>query len=201
MYSMKQIKIAKAGYVVLSAVLGALGILLVAMPDFFAPFLVRICGISLILFGMVKLVGYFSKDLFQLAFQYDLALGVLLLILGGALVVRPGRIVNFVSIVLGVYILIDGLLKVQIALDAKRFGIRQWLLILLAALLTGTAGFLLILRPMESARFLIMLAGIALLAEGILNLITALAVVRIIRRKIPENIDVEYRELEKIPYK
>lgn len=201
MDSVRAIKVAKTGYIVLSAVLMGLGILLIAMPDFFAPFLVRICGISLILFGLVKLIGYFSRDLFQLAFQYDLALGVLLMILGGIMVVRPGRIVNFVSIVLGVYILADGLLKVQIALDARRFGIRQWLLILLAAILTGAAGCLLVVRPTESAEFLILFAGISLLAEGILNLVTVLTVVRIIRRRLPEHIDVEYCETEEISYK
>ena len=51
----------------------ALGILLVALPDFSAELFCRILGIIMLLFGLIKMIGYFSKDLYRLAFQFDLA--------------------------------------------------------------------------------------------------------------------------------
>ncbi|MFQ9732082.1 MAG: hypothetical protein ACLT8X_11075 [Mediterraneibacter faecis] len=33
-------------------------------------------------YGIIKMIGYFSKDLYCLAFQYDLACGIFLIILG-----------------------------------------------------------------------------------------------------------------------
>lgn len=194
MRSIKAMKTAKIGYIIMSVILCILGILMIALPDVFVPAAAKACGIILILFGMVKLVGYFSGDLFRLAFQYDLASGLLLALLGILMIIRPGRIMTFISIALGVYILADGLLKIQIALDAKDFGIRKWWLILFAAVLTGIIGFLLILRPSESMEILMMLVGLSLLAEGILNLITVLAAVRIIRHQRPDQIDIEYCE-------
>lgn len=37
---------------------------------------------------------------------------------------------NFICVILGIAVLSDGLFKMQMSLDAKRFGIREWWLIL-----------------------------------------------------------------------
>lgn len=62
----------QTGYIIISAVLCVLGAVLIAFPDFSVSLLGVICGITMIVFGIVKLTGYFSKDLYRLAFQYDL---------------------------------------------------------------------------------------------------------------------------------
>ena len=45
-------------------------------------------GCMMIGFGAVKLMGYFSRDLYRLAFQFDLAYGILLIVLGLIVLVR-----------------------------------------------------------------------------------------------------------------
>ena len=76
-------------------------------------------------FGAVKLMGYFSRDLYRLAFQFDLAYGILLIVLGLIVLVRPVQLVSFFCLVLGICILADGLFKIQAASDSKRFGLRR----------------------------------------------------------------------------
>lgn len=198
MCSVKAIKTAKIGYIVMSAVLCILGVLLIMAPEFFAPLIAKICGIALAVFGLVKLIGYFSRDLFRLAFQFDLASGILLMLLGAVMIFRADHAVVFAGIVLGVYILVDGLLKIQIALDAKQFGIGRWWLIFAAAVLTGIIGFLFVLRPTESGELFMILTGISLLAEGILNFITVLLAVRIIHNQRPDQIDAKSYRIEDV---
>lgn len=48
--------------------------------------LCKIFGVVLILLGAVKILGYFTKDIFQLAFQFDFALGIISAILGIVLI-------------------------------------------------------------------------------------------------------------------
>lgn len=195
MISNKRIMAAKVGYIIISIMLCALGVVLIAVPDFSASLLCRIGGAFLILFGCVKIIGYFSKDLYRLAFQYDLAFGILMIVLGIALIVRTDTMGNIICIFLGICILADALLKIQISVDSKTFGIRQWWLILAVALITGTIGFLLVIRPWEGAQIVMLLLGIALLTEGVLNLVTILTTVKIIRRQVPAVIDVEFEDL------
>ncbi len=222
---------AKAGYVLSCVLLCALGITLIAVPDFSISMLCRVGGILLILFGCVKIIGYISKDLYRLAFQFDLAFGILLISMGAILILRTGSMVHIICSLLkdlyrlafqfdlafgillismgaililrtgsmvhiicsllGLYILADALLKVQISIDSRSFGIRQWWIILAAAVITSIVGFLLIFRPYESARMAMILLGISLLSEGILNLVTVLTAVKIFRRRSSSEVDAD----------
>ena len=99
-----------------------------------------------------------------------------------------------VCVVLGFFILTGGLFKIQIALDAKRFGLSKWFLILALAVLTAILGGILMFRPGQGTRALMVMFGISLLSEGILNFSTALTAVKIVRNQVPDVIDVEFHE-------
>ena len=119
--------------------------------------------------------------------------------LGIILIIRADAMVNLICIVMGICVLADALLKIQISIDSKTFGIQKWWLILAMAILTGVAGFLLVFRPSESIQIIMILFGIVLITEGVLNLTTILTAVKIIRHQMPEVIDAEYCEIEQEP--
>lgn len=194
MRSVTPMRIAKIGYIVTSVMFCIAGALFIALPDISITMIGISMGIAMIVFGIVKLVGYFSRDLFRLAFQFDLELGILLLVLGLIVLIRPDDLMTFICIALGISILTDGLFKVQIALDSKRFGIKSWWVILALAVVAGTIGVFLIFRSAKSAQFLTVLLGVSILAEGILNLYTVISTVLIIKHQQPDVIEIEYSE-------
>lgn len=187
-----RLRAAKYGYIVLSVLICALGIVIMAIPDFSVSLLCWIGGMLLIAFGCIKILGYLSKDLYRLAFQYDLAFGILLCILGLILIVRTNAMIHIICIVLGIFILADSLLKIQIAIDAKAFGIHLWWMILTVAILSAVISFLLLFRPYESSAIAMILLGISLLGEGLLNLTTVLTAVKILQKKAPTFSDSEF---------
>ena len=178
--------VAKTGYIVMSLVFCAAGIACIADPGLSAAAIGRVLGAAMIVFGAVKLVGYCSRDLYRLAFQYDLGFGLLLIALGALVLARPGSVLDFLSTALGIAVLTDGLYKVQIAVDAKRFGLGAWWLTLALALAAGAVGLALVFRPWDSARLLTRLLGAALLAEGILNLCVAVSAGKIVPHQRPD---------------
>ncbi len=188
--------VAKTGYIVMSLVFCAAGGALIARPGMSASLIGRMLGAAMILFGAVKLVGYCSRDLYRLAFQYDLGFGLLLIALGVLVLVRPTQVLDFLFTALGVAVLTDGLYKVQIALDARRFGISTWWLTLILAIATVGVGLALVFRPWDSVRLLTILLGAALLAEGILNLCVAVSTVKIVSHQRPDVIEVTSYEVE-----
>ena len=188
--------IAKVGYIVMSLVFCGVGAAFILRPEPSMAVIGRALGIALVVFGGVKLVGYFSKDLFRLAFQYDLGFGLLLIALGILALAKPAGALDFIFVALGIAILADGLFKVQIAVDSKRFGISTWWLTLVLAMVTGAVGLALVFRPWDSARLLTTLLGAALLAEGILNLCVAVSTVKIVDHQRPDVIEVTSFEVE-----
>lgn len=186
MRSVAPMRVAKIGYIAVSAALCFFGVLLIVKPEISLAAFGLFTGIVLIIFGIIKIVGYLSRDLYRLAFQYDLACGILVIALGIMVILEPNDVIETICIAVGITFLMDGLLKIQISIDAKTFGIRQWWLILSVALLTVVIGVLLVFRTSGSVRALMVLLGISQLADGIMNLTTVLSTVKIIHHQYPD---------------
>ena len=89
MRSVAPMKIAKIGYIVVSVLFCIAGILFIALPEISTKIVKIEIGIAAIVFGIVKLIGYFSKDLYRLAFQFDLEFGILMVVLGTIVLFHP----------------------------------------------------------------------------------------------------------------
>lgn len=184
-------RVAKFGYIALSVLFCVAGIVLIAFPMPSAHTLAVCVGAAMVLFGAIRLVGYFSRDLFRLAFQYDLQFGILLIVLGVITLVRPDGMLNFLCVSMGICTLADCLFRIKTSLEARRFGIRQWWITMATAIVTGVIGAVLAFRPSTAVDVVAVWLGICLLSDGILNLSVAISLVKIIRHQKPDVIDAE----------
>ena len=179
-------KVAKKGYIAVSVLLATLGVLLVAKPTFSVNAIGVICGILLCVFGIIKLVGYFSNDPYRLAFQYDMPFGIMLIVLGIIMLVNPGKLVSFICIVLGLWVLISSLFNIQTSLEAKKFGISQWWLVFVLSVIAAVWGLVLVFRPSEAADVMAVILGFTLIFESAVNICTVLTSVKIINNRQPD---------------
>lgn len=181
---------AKLGYIVMSGLFCVMGGAMLAAQRELAAWYGPLLGVLMILFGCVKLIGYFSRDLFRLAFQYDLAFGLLLMVLGAVTLSHSHDVLRFLTVMMGIPVLTDGLFKVQIALDSRRFGIRRWWLIGGLAVLTCAVGGAVVFRPAAGVTALV---GMSLLIDGVLNLCVALCTVKIVPYQQPDVTPSSYK--------
>lgn len=186
---MKQQKLAKAGYLAISLVFYIAGIVYMLMPDVSPLAICGISGIVLMAYGIIKMIGYFSKDLYCLAFQYDLACGLFLIVFGLITLVCSQRIIPHLSVGLGALILLDSLLTVQMSKDAKRFGLETWHVILSAAVAAGIFGGVVIISPFQTTRGRHIAAGCALLAQGFKSHCVMHYTVKTMEHRLPEPAD------------
>ena len=190
------VRAAKIGYIVMSIAMCVTGVLFIVLPQDSMRTLGIICGVSAIVFGAIKIVGYISKDLFRLAFQYDLEFGIITIILGSIILVNPQNLINFMCIAMGLSFMTDGLFKLRIAHDSRVFGISEWWTITLFAVLSCIAGAFLTLRPAASSVVLSYMLGASFIVDGILNLAVVLITVKITKNQRPDVIEVEYERGE-----
>ena len=186
---MKQQRLAKAGYLTISVVFYIAGVVYMLVPDVSPTVICGISGIVLIAYGVIKIIGYFSKDLYCLAFQYDLACGLFLVVFGVIALVRSQRIIPHLSVGLGALILLDSLLSVQMSKDAKRFGLETWYVVLTAAIVAGVLAGVVIISPCHTTRGQHIAAGCALLAQGFKSHCVVHFTVKTINRHLPEPAD------------
>lgn len=100
------------------------------------------------------------------------------------MIARKKFAVDLIFSVFGILILADALFKIQMSVDAKRFGLVLWWQILLIALVTGVIGFLVFIRPFEAAATMMALVGFSILLEGILNLWVGILTIKIIKSRL-----------------
>lgn len=178
---MKTIFCAKGLYIACGVLLCAIGILFLVCPDTMLRILCVILGAIMLLFAGAKIVGYLSKDPYGLAFQFDLAMGIFVAVLGIAFILHREPTVAAIASKVGLFVLIDAAFKAQTAIDAKKFGMRAWWLILVASLLAAATSIVLLFFQEEPARVLRILIGVVLIVDGAQNLYNTFYTVRVLR--------------------
>lgn len=181
---LKKVRMARDGYILISVIFYITGIIYMIVSSV-SPMVVCISsGIILIVYGLVKILGYFSDDLYCLAFQYDLACGLFLIVEGIIVLGCNLRIWNYLSPGLGLLILLDSLLKLQTSKDAQKFGLETWNWILVFSVLAGIFGVLIIVKPFSDMRISHIINGCGLLMEGFMNHLTVIKTVIITNERV-----------------
>lgn len=137
--------------------------------------------------GLIYLIGYIRRQMFL----SELLFSIISLVAGILLLIHPGWIMSILSIIVGVYILIEGVLKLKISIDAKKQQARGWWVLLVIALISIGISIVLIVNPFGISKIFIFLLGVALLLNGIENIIHAVYTKKILKDMSTEIIDME----------
>lgn len=197
---MEWIKRAKSAYIAVSVIMVILGAVLMLNPGLSMLTLCYLIGGLMVIFGVTRLVGYFSKDLFRLAFQFDLALGIFCMLAGIVILVHPNNIMKLLPVIIGLFVTIDGVFKMQTAIDSKRFGLKRWYAILVLAAVTCVFGLLLIIDPFAGGKALMILFGATMMIDGIQNLCVVLYTVKTVGG-IRKDVERERKTIETDNYR
>lgn len=177
------VKQAKISNLIIYSFMVAVGLAMLIFREIPTNVETIILSVLCILVGGAKILGYFSNDLYRLAFQFDLAIGLFLAIIGVLTLIVGSKDPLGTVRLFGIYIFIDGLLKLQTAFDAKKFGIARWMVILLTAILMVGVGIVgLLASYLEQISQLIVL-DVALMLDGLVNIWITAYTVRIRAKK------------------
>lgn len=196
---MQLLKRVKWVYVLLSVFLMGLGACLFLWPDIPAVAICCAIGGGAVVFGIVKIVLYVLREVGTVGEQFDFAIGAMCVIAGAILLIHPEAILSMIPQVLGVYMLIDCVFKLQITLDAKRLGNRGWWLSLAVTIICIVWGLLIIWRPFGlEDRSVALIAG-GLIADGVQNLLSVIYMAATVRKTEAVDEPVAPAAVEPVP--
>ena len=176
----------------------ALGVFLVFWPELSRIWICRLLGAALLVSGGVYVVSHFARAKGAAAvFQYDLILGAVLAVVGVWLLTTPDLIVAFLQYILGLILIVHGVIDLQGALNLRAGHARHWWPAFLIALITLALGALILWNPFASINALLMLVGIALIYDGISDILILFQLTRTFR-KVQQGVEASVEAAEVI---
>ena len=156
----------KATVILMGIALLVLGIAMLVSPIGATLLIVQVAGWTLALVGVVTLLGCWARRALFLS-QADLAIGLVETVLGMCLILWPDAFVAGIYVIIGVIILITGVNDIIEANVVFRLGLpgRGWRYVV--GLLTLAAGVLVVTSPFTMAEFVMLIAGVALIFDGV----------------------------------
>ena len=174
------VKSAKIMHLCSAVIFLVAGLLLALVPDFEDSGIFRntVVGVASIIIGATGIYGYFSNDMYRLAFQLDFALGIFDVIFGILLIINPVQLSVLLPSAISILTILDGTNKSQMALEGKNFGISKWYWVLISAVLEIVAGIVLILLAYHELDVRVWM-GVAMGLVGVTNFWTTMYTVRV----------------------
>lgn len=159
------------------------GLVLIIWPDAARQIVIYAIGAAALAYGGYRIVDFFvRKEHLSGTVQLGVALGIGCLLVGLFLIFKVDLILTLLAAVIGVAVIIDSVLRLQIALNLRHAGGRYWLVLLITALVTLGFGILLLFNPFTAVKVATIVAGVLLLIDGGFTLWGLLQV----KRGVPE---------------
>ncbi len=172
----------KRDFALCAAASVVLGLLLLLYPDTSGTILAVILALALAALGAMHILNYLFRRFPDDLGRMDLVSGLLMGGRGVFLFFRPGVLIGFLPVVLGMLLLFGGAVKLQNAVDLARLRAPLWWVILVLAGLSAAAGVVVLLNPFATAELLLMFLGAALLIDGAFDIYTLITIHRRVKR-------------------
>ena len=148
------------------------GIVLLFLPNLSNKVVGIITGVIFIIFGMTTAYKYLKRDGAKI-YSLNLVFAILYLILGLVIIIFPFSVIEFVTVCLGLFLVVNGATKINYGLWLKRGSSKAWLVTLVAGILLVILGIMIVFNPF-TAYALTQITGAFLIISGVINLSDAI---------------------------
>lgn len=163
-----EVKISNNDDISKTLILALIGLVLLLLPSTLNNIIGFVVGGCLLIFGIIGIIKYIRIKEYK--FTSSLVSGILYSALGIIVIINPSSVISLVTICLGLYLVINGILKTVFSFNLKKITTR-WGGALVMGLLTIVLGLLLVINPFGSAVAITKLAGAFLVVVAIFDLV------------------------------
>lgn len=163
-----EVKISNNDDISKTLILALIGLVLLLLPSTLNNIIGFVVGGCLLIFGIIGIIKYIRIKEYK--FTSSLVSGILYSALGIIVIINPSSVISLVTICLGLYLVINGILKTVFSFNLKKITTR-WGGALVMGLLTIVLGLLLVINPFGSAIAITKLAGAFLVVVALFDLV------------------------------
>ena len=149
--------------IIISIILCIFGLFMFTKPVTIINMLMIIFGALLVIEGLVHLISYFSiKDEYRF-FSSELAQAIIYIVLGFVLMCNYDSISTLLPIILGIWIIVESIFKLQVSLNIRDIYDSHWGVLLGMSIITGLLGVIILFNPFESLELFVRISGAMLM--------------------------------------
>lgn len=149
-----------------------IGIILWFLPNVTNRVVGVIIGIIFLLSGITSIYNYFHRDGAKI-YSLSLVFGAIYSVLGVVIILYPFTVVEFVTVCLGIYMIVNGASKINSGVWLKKGNEDSWLVTVATGILIAIIGVLVIFNPFASLT-ITKLSGAFLVITGIIDFMDAI---------------------------
>lgn len=139
-----------------------------------------------LLFAFAYLISGVSRIFFSVSnraelegWGWQLAGGVLEMLLGIALLANPAVSMIVLSFFVGFWLMFNGISSISMSIELKKYEEKGWLWILLSGILTTVLAFLVLVNPLYAVSFLSVFIGLSLIFLGLAQIMISIKLKKI----------------------
>lgn len=167
--------------VFVSALIVIFSLFLIFKPETTLNLFVTLFGILLLLDGIWQLYVYFKNNRQGVTINMKLVKGVIIAIIGIFTLFNTKVIISILPLVIGAWIIIKSLLKLQLVSELRKTNAPNWKLLLIYSIITIVLGIIIVLNPFDTAVAITVMAGIFLLISELADLFGSVYIIKQIK--------------------
>ena len=173
------------------------GLFLLLRPETAINIICYILGVILLISGVVYIIQFFSDKSSDSYLSISFIFGAFLFIFGIIILIRPDIIASIIPLLVGVWMLINGVTKLSYALTINK--VNRTTLSIVGSIIIIIIGILLIFNPFEGAKNLVRIIGISFIFYSIIDLVESILITLSIKKtddNVGKIVDATYKDKE-----
>ncbi len=166
-----------------SIVLIVLSLFLIFKPGLSINIVMMALGCILAFYGIVQTISYFSHIKEIELFNFQLVVGILCLLAGMVFIFNPSFINSILLLAIGVWVVIESITSLQLALNLKNANSSNsnWILLLILSIITFILGLLIVINPFQALETAVSICGGLLLVSELIKVFETVYMMRMIK--------------------
>lgn len=160
-----------------SIIFAVLGIVLIVYPEETIKVISYIIGIMFMLVGVYKIINYITNKGNYDLYNYDLAFGIIAIVLGIVTIAYGSKIVSIFRIIIGLWIIYSAIIRFSLSLKLKALETDAWKYSLILAIVMLICG----IYAIANTGIIIVTIGVVVLVYAITDIIESIIFIKNIK--------------------
>lgn len=160
------------------------GVVLIMYPDKVQDVICNIIGIVGIILGVVRIFMYLAANAADAVYRNDFVEGVALILIGALIIYQKTVVQTLMPFIVAIIIIVDGFVKLQDGIDAKRLGYDKSFIYVIIATISIVVGLIVMFNLVETSNLLFQILGAGLIYCGATDIVSVIFIAKRVQKYV-----------------